>query len=585
MSTETAPSPSESSSSAQPAAALRVWPAVVLVTAFWLARAVSHFLDMTISGYFLQVLFTTTASFLLLFFIWWLSRSAITRRARFSGFAGLVALTVLFSITSHESIGPFTILFFALPIALSVWTLWLAAGGKRSALVQQWGAALALLPLGIGFESARMTQLWGNGHADFTWRWTPALYKPIAPTGKAAGDVKRVPGEDWPGLRGPERNGEVHGVRIAANWSKSPPKRIWRADIGPAWSSFAVVGNRLFTQEQRDDQHEAVVCFDAATGEPLWVHQDEARHYESQGGAGPRGTPTFANGRVFTLGATGILNCLDAVTGEPKWQHNIREDSDAKEPMWGFSCSPLVVGDLVVVYAGGGDNEPKKHRKGMLAYRTDTSKVAWAAEAGKQGYSSPQLLTFDGQSQIVMFDDKGLIAVEPETGHELWRFESPTQSWRVVQPHAIGKSDVVFGSEDLGLIRLEVKHDGQKWTAEKKWASTKMYPAYSDFVVLEDSLYGFDREIFCCIDLETGKRRWREGRFGHGQAILLADGRQILVLAEDGQAVLIAADPAGLMELGRFQALEGKTWNHPVIAHGRLFVRNDHDMACFDVKE
>jgi hypothetical protein len=235
-----------------------------------------------------------------MYFGWWLSRRAIPLVARLSGFAALIALMVLFSVSSDESIGVFGIVFVSLPIVLTIWTLWLAAGGKRSLFVQQWGAALALLPLGVGFECVRMTQLWGNGRADFAWRWTPNRYKPTAPTGKPGERDQLVLSEgDWPGLRGPERNGEVRGMRIAADWSKSPPKRIWRDDIGTAWSSFAVVGNRLFTQEQRDDKHEATVCLDASTGNPIWVHQDEARHYESQGGAGPRATLCPRRNRHF----------------------------------------------------------------------------------------------------------------------------------------------------------------------------------------------------------------------------------------------------------------------------------------------
>ena len=133
---------------------------------------------------------------------------------------------------------------------------------------------------------------------------------------------------DWPGLRGADRDGIVHDLRIATDRSKSPPKQIWRQRIGPAWSSFAVVGQRLFTQEQRAEE-EAVVCLDAANGREIWVHTDKARHWDGQGGAGPRGTPTFAADRIYSLGATGVLNCLDAANGESKWMRNIADDAKA----------------------------------------------------------------------------------------------------------------------------------------------------------------------------------------------------------------------------------------------------------------
>jgi outer membrane protein assembly factor BamB len=555
---------------------------VVLVIAFWSVYAVSrNFIDTTITANFFTSAIST-GLFVLLFSIWWLSRRAIPLAARLSGLGALVAVIYVVGKTSHESIGLFTALFYGVPAALTIWTVWLLVGGRRSAFVRHWGPAIAMAVVGIGLETARMDQLWGDLHAEMTWRWAPSkaeLYKPVAATTTRLlpSSLAANPG-DWPGLRGVDRNGEVPGVRISADWSKSPPKQIWHIDIGPGWSSMAIVGDRLFTQEQRDEQHEAVVCFEAATGQPLWVHQDEARHYESQGGAGPRGTPTFADGRIYSLGATGILNCLDAASGNVKWTHKIAADAGASKPMWGFSASPLVVGDRVIVYAGGGN-------KGLLAYRAESGEIAWTAPTGTQGYSSPQLVTIDGEPQVVTFDDNGLVAVDPATGSVRWQFEAKDRGWRTTQPRLVGKSEILFGSEDLGLLLADIKHDGPTWSAAKKWSSAKMHPAYNDFVLLEDSIYGFDEAIFCCMDVKTGERRWKAGRYGHGQAVLMPDDRKILVLTETGEVVLIAADPEKLTELGRFQAVEGKTWNHPVIAHGRLYVRNDHEMACYDLTE
>ena len=582
MSTETISTSAASSSISSTERPLRLWVPVVLVIAFWAAYAVSrNFIDTTITANFFTSAIST-GLFLLLFLIWWLSRRAIPIGARLSGLGALVAVIYVVGKTSHESIGFFTAIFYGLPAALTLWNLMLLAGGRRSALIRRWGPAIAMGIVGISLETARMDQLWGDLHAEMTWRWAPSkadLYRPVAATKTPPSPSSLVaqPG-DWPGLRGAERNGEVPGVRISADWSKSPPKQVWHIDIGPGWSSMAIVGDRLFTQEQRDEQHEAVVCFDAATGHPLWVHEDEARHYESQGGPGPRGTPAFADGRIFTLGATGILNCLDAATGDVKWTHNIAADAGANKPMWGFSSSPLVVGDRVFVYAGGG-------KKGLLAYRAETGDIAWTAETGTQGYSSPQLVALDGEPQIVIFDDRGLLAVDAASGAVRWRLEEPAQGWRTIQPRLVGGSQILFGSEDLGLVLAEIKHDGPNWSATKKWSSAKMHPAYSDLVLLDDSVYGFDEAIFCCVDAKTGERRWKAGRYGHGQCVLLPADRKILVLAENGEAALIAADPQKLNELGRFQALEGKTWNHPVVAHGRLYVRNDHEMACYDLTE
>jgi hypothetical protein len=356
---------------------------------------------------------------------------------------------------------------------------------------------------------------------------------------------------------------------------------VWRRRIGPAWSSVTVVGDRLFTQEQVGDS-EAVVCLDAATGHTAWRHRDAARHSDGQGGPGPRATPTFAAGRVFALGATGILNCLDASSGERKWSRDIAADAGTKVPLWGFSSSPLVVGGLVVVFAGG------ESEKTLLAYRTDSGQPAWAASAGQTSYSSPQLARIDGEAQILFVSDQGLRAFDPSSGAMLWEFRTPAGSPgmpRSVQPRTLGQAQILFDAgPDTGVILLELSRAGSSWKPAERWVSRDLKPSFNDFVVQGDALYGFDGRILSCIDLQTGSRRWKKGRYGSGQVLLLGDQSLLLVAAESGKVVLVAADPDRHHELGRFQAIEGKTWNHPAIAHGRLYVRNAEEMACYALR-
>ncbi|HEV3415382.1 MAG TPA: PQQ-binding-like beta-propeller repeat protein, partial [Pirellulales bacterium] len=294
------------------------------------------------------------------------------------------------------------------------------------------------------------------------------------------------------------------------------------------------------------------------------------------GGAGPRGTPVFDGGRIYSLGATGVLNCLDAATGEVKWMRKIADDAKTSVPMWGYSGSPLVVGDLVIVYAGGGE-------KGLAAYHAANGEPAWTTPTGTLGYSSPQLVSIGGENQVLSFDDSGVIAVDPATGALRWRHDAPSHGWRAVQPHAFGDQQVLFGSEDLGLVLVELAKAGQTWTATQRWVTKNLKPAYNDFVLLDGSIYGFDGGIFCCVDAKTGERHWKGGHYGHGQVLLLADQRLLLVLSETGEVVLLAANPQKLEELGKFQALEGKTWNNPAVAHGRLYARNDQEMACYEL--
>jgi outer membrane protein assembly factor BamB len=575
-SSPSSPSPSAATQPARPA---RFWPAVVLIAVYWAVRIVANAMDMTISAHFITSVLVPGVLVLLLL-VWWLTCLRIPFVERFAGLMALGLGTYLASKVTHPSIGLFAMLFYALPLGLTLWTAWLALGGRRSALAQRWGAALASVPFWVAFALVRMNGLDGDLNADMHWRWTPShdeTYKAVAPAEQAAasGPLELAPG-DWPALRGPSGTGEVHGVRIATDWAKSPPKQIWRAEIGPGWSSFAVIGDHLFTAEQRDEKHEGIVCLDARTGKPVWVHADEARHYESQGGPGPRGTPAFDSGRIYALGATGILNCLDAASGKPIWSKNIAGDANAKEPMWGFSASPLIVDGNVIVYAGGGE-------KGLLAYNAASGKLAWTAPTGTQGYCSPQLAWLGGQKQVMLFDDAGVVAVDPSEGAVKWRFKDETQNWRATQPHAIGDGQVLFASEDTGLVMLDVKPAAPTWTVTKRWASQSMKSGYNDFVVLDGSIYGFNVSMFSCVDAETGERRWKGGRYGHGQVLLLADQKLLLVLGENGEVHLLTANPNKLEELGKFQALNDKTWNHPVVARGRLYVRNDRETACYDL--
>jgi outer membrane protein assembly factor BamB len=382
---------------------------------------------------------------------------------------------------------------------------------------------------------------------------------------------------DWAEFRGANRSGEVHGLKIATDWETNPPKQLWRHRIGPAWSSMLVIGDRVVTQEQRGDV-EYVVCLDAATGNEVWAHQDSTRWYDAQGGAGPRSSPSFSEGRVYTLGGTGKLNCLDAASGNVCWSRDIAADSGASPPMWGFSSTPLVVDGVVIVYAGG------KGEKGLLAYRDKTGEPAWTAASGPVSYSSPQVVTVRGKRQVAFLSDTGLVGLDPVSGKRLWEHKAVgNQIWRVALPRQLDETGIVFGSEDLGLVRIELAQ--AQATPESRWDSRALRPAYNDFVSQDGYIYGFDEGFFCCLDAATGKRQWKGGRYGHGQVLLIADQRVLLVVTEAGEAVLVAAKPDHHEELGRFKAIDGKTWNHPAIAQGNLYVRNAEEIACYRLTE
>jgi len=201
----------------------------------------------------------------------------------------------------------------------------------------------------------------------------------------------------------------IRGVQIETDWSKSPPVELWRRRVGPGWSSFGVRGALVYTQEQRGDD-EVVSCYRLASGTLVWRHRDAARFWEPAAGAGPRGTPTVVDGRVYTLGATGIVNALDANTGAVVWSRNAQSDTGAKRPDWGFSSSPLVVNDVVIVAASGR----------LVAYDVATGTPRWFAQTGGGSYSSPHLMTIDGVAQVVMMSGAGVTSVTPANGTPLW---------------------------------------------------------------------------------------------------------------------------------------------------------------------
>jgi len=376
---------------------------------------------------------------------------------------------------------------------------------------------------------------------------------------------------EWPGFRGPGRDSVIRGVRIETDWTKSPPVAIWRRPIGPGWSSFAVHGDLLYTQEQRGED-EVVSCYKVSTGEPVWRHRDAVRFYESNGGAGPRATPTLSDGRVYAFGATGILNALDASNGNVMWSRNAASDTDRKIDMWGVTSSPLVLDDIVVVAVSGT----------LAAYDLATGKPRWVGPRHGGSYSSPQLVTIDGVAQILLLSPPGAISVAPADGTLLW--EHTWEGGAIVQP-AITADGVLINAISmtggLGTRRLAVAHGPGGWTVAERWTSNGLKPFYNDFVVHKGHAFGFDGNILACIDLEDGKRKWKGGRYGNGQMLLLADQDLLLVTSEDGELALVSATSDQYKEIARFPALNAKTWNHPVLVRDVLLVRNGEEMAAF----
>lgn len=398
---------------------------------------------------------------------------------------------------------------------------------------------------------------------------------------------------DWPQFRGPRWDSVATDTVVRTNWDASPPKEVWRRPCGLGWSSFAVVGKRLYTQEQLGAE-ESVVCYDAETGKELWRHNDPVRLDTSLGGDGPRATPTVYDSLVYSLGGTGILNCLDAATGKLQWTVDIVKDAGIESIAdntldWGTSGSPLV--DETRVYVNPGISRSKPDLNGAVAaYDRRTGKKLWANGNTKAGYAAPRPIEIDGVKQILIFDGAECAGYDPETGAKLWaKAWVNNQAINVAQPIVVGERSVIVSSGyAAGAMRFDVTRQGDEWTTTERWMLKNQFKLkFNDAVLRNGFLYGLDEGILACLDVETGKRKWREGRYRYGEIVMVAGDSSandlIVVLTENGECVLVKASSEKPEELGRFKAVTGTCWNHPVVNRGRLYVRSEQEMACYEI--
>ena len=566
---------------------LRLWPGVLIVVLQWVAWLVAPIVISGSIGGFVAVLGLLFGGLAVV--AWWTFFSRAPRSESWGGVILMIVALVATPRILHESVATgnmgFQFFMYAIPVLSLAFVVWavasrrLADGPRRATMV-----ATILLACGV-WTLVRSDGITGDGAAEFAWRWTETaeerllaqtpdgMAEPTAlPSGHLSDLVATEARAEWPGLRGPDRDGIIRGLRIETDWSRSPPVELWRRTIGPGVSSFAVRGDLLYTQEQRGDD-EVVACYKVTTGEPVWRHRDAVRFWDSHVGAGPRATPVLSDGRVYTFGATGILNALDAGNGAVVWSRNAASDTDAKLPYWGFVSSPLVVDEVVIV-----------HTDALVAYDLATGEPRWFGPASGGSYSSPHLLTLDGIAQVMLLSDAGPTSVAPGDGTLLW--EHPWPGIGIVQPALTAEGDVLISmissaAAPIGTRRIAVAHRSGGWAIEEGWTSIGLKPSFSAFVVHEGHAFGFDGRILACIDVEDGKRKWKGGRYGAGQLVLLSDQDLLLVVSEQGELALVMATPDQFTELARFPAIEGKTWNHPALVGDILLVRNGEEMAAF----
>jgi outer membrane protein assembly factor BamB len=578
--------------------AIRWWPALLLIMLMFAIRHMPGLVESPTLPMFIAA-FMGPAILSGVILLWWLFASRASWKERLIGFFSIVFIAIGTVVVLDKSMRDMNLMFYIIPTGVGLF----AAAMILLANQPSRRLPIAVFATLVGFGSwnvLRSEGVTGKFDPTFAWRWTMSAEekfnakinqesKDSTSTASAsslalADSIKLTPiglsTSPWPAFRGSSRDGKYPGMIIEEDWEKSPPKLLWKISVGPGWGSFSAsvsaASNLLFTQEQRGDK-EAVVCLSAETGERIWIYEYASRFEESVAGAGPRGTPTIANEGLFSLGANGILSCLVANAGTKIWERDLQVDADRKPPTWGFSSSPLVVDGIVIVHAGGSGD------KGLLAYDAKTGEPRWSTASGDHSYSSPQIASFDGVSGVLMETNSGLQFINAKDGSTIWQFDSVTPNYRTLQPLVIGNSVLLATALGSGTQRILVTREGDKWNLKEEWPSRDMKPDFNDFVDHEGSLYGFDGNIFGCINLADGKRRWKKGRYGNGQVLLLPDADQMLITSEQGELVLIKADSSKLVELAKLPAITGKTWNHSMMIGDRVFMRNGEEAACYDL--
>lgn len=567
---------------------IRWWPAVVLValalvTLLWIQLGESSGQEKTMSSIALLLLVVV----LLLGWVLLFSRLPWRRRALVTavvvGLAGILAATLeIRGVTGN-----------LMPVLAWRWSQPAQPPAITAATTEDRESAPAAGPEPAAPDTTPTVQIEGVAPLPTEGSSSQELVaEASAPGGSGSGEAEEVRPEadatassqaavvalldqDYPGFLGARRDGVVRGVRLARDWKTQPPQQLWRQPIGPAWSGFAIAGQVAVTQEQRGDE-ELVTSYDLSTGALRWVHASAGRYESTIAGTGPRATPTVAGNRVYAQGALGRLSVLDRDTGRLVWTRDLVAEHDAEIPEWGKSGSPLVVDDLVIVSAGG------RPGHSLVAYDAATGEPVWHAGDDRSSYSSPLLATLAGRRQVVILNQGSVAGHDPADGRILWQLPWPSEQPSVAVPVVL-PNDQLFVSAGYGIggkvAQLERGEGENELRARWVWETPRLKAKFTNVVFHQGSLYGLDDGTLVCLDPITGERRWKQGRYGHGQVVLVDD--LLVVQTERGEIVLIEPNPEELRELGRFQALSGKTWNPPAFAAGVLLVRHDSEVVSY----
>ena len=379
---------------------------------------------------------------------------------------------------------------------------------------------------------------------------------------------------DWPHWRGPNRNGISPEAGWANQWPAAGPVLAWKAQVGLGYSSFVVSSGRAITVGHAEEK-DTVFCFDSAAGKVLWKHSYPSDLGDKYFDGGTTGTPTIDGDRVFWLSRWGDTFCFNAADGKVVWTKNVQTEIKARVPDWGFTGAPLVQGDSLILNVGDAG----------LALDKKTGAILWQSAAKSAGYSTPLPFKQGNDSLVVMGNGQAYVAVNAQDGKEAWRIKWLTQ-YGVNAADPIVDGDKLFLSTGYGKGAALFKLGGA--APEEVWKSKALRTQLNGAVLFQGHLYGVDGDTtdkasLKCLDFATGVEKWKQPNFGTG-GVILANGK-LIALSGTGELLVAPASPEGFKPTSRAQILGGKCWTAPVLADGRIYVRNSRgEIACVDVR-
>jgi outer membrane protein assembly factor BamB len=469
--------------------------------------------------------------------------------------------------------------------------LWRARG---ISIARKIFASIAILLYAVVYAVLALAVMWkffglqyefrGGMFPHFTWRKTLPDYEALEAsraaqkTSTSQTDAPAGGSAYWNGFRGPARDGVYAEQSIITNWPQSGPPLLWKQPVGGGYASFAIAHGRAFTIEQRRD-HEVVAAYEVATGRELWTNSWRAEFQEPLGGDGPRATPEWSEGKVYALGALGELRCFEATSGKVLWGTNVLDENRAPVLTYGASASPLIHDEKLIIAAGG----PRKHS--VVAYHKNTGKKLWGSLDDGAAYSSPMVVDLAGERHLLVVTRTRAVGLSVADGTLLWQVPWVVLQGNrnIAQPVVVGTNRVFLSAGySTGCVLLEITRSGNRFLPREVWRNKNLKNKFTSSVFVNGALFGLDEDILTCLDVSTGERAWKDGRYGYGQ--IVAAGDQLIVLCGNGDIAVVKANPKSHEELARFPAITGKTWNHPALSAGLLLIRNNAEMACFDLR-